>query len=343
MVLLKLFALCLLVGLFIFFVSLFIKKRRYEKTEYFLQTKTPYFTVWFNKGRLGEFYTYRYLETLPGQKRYLFNLYMPKNGEDTTEIDVILLHESGIYVFESKNYSGWIFGTETQPYWTQTLSNGKGPAHKTRFFNPIMQNKVHLKWLQNFLADDTLPFYSYIVFSDRCTLKSITLTSGEHTVVNRYDLLSAVRQNAAKAGALLSPEKIETLYTLLYPFTQTDAEKKATHVEKIQQKYPEPSAQPKPAKSKQTSEEKTMPEPEYADAKKDAPPPAPANPPEASGEKSTVPAALSENGTAEGEICPRCGGNLVLRTASKGKHCGKQFLGCSNFPKCRYTKNIPGE
>ena len=37
-------------------------------------------------------------------------------------------------------------------------------------------------------------------------------------------------------------------------------------------------------------------------------------------------------------ICPRCGGKLVLRTAKKGENAGNSFYGCSNFPKCRYTK-----
>ncbi len=39
------------------------------------------------------------------------------------------------------------------------------------------------------------------------------------------------------------------------------------------------------------------------------------------------------------KICPRCGGKLVLRTAHRGDHAGKQFYGCSNFPKCRYIEN----
>ena len=50
------------------------------------------------------FYTYRCLRQLPGYKRFLFNCYLPKQDGEKTEIDVIFLHESGIYVFESKNY-----------------------------------------------------------------------------------------------------------------------------------------------------------------------------------------------------------------------------------------------
>ena len=40
------------------------------------------------------------------------------------------------------------------------------------------------------------------------------------------------------------------------------------------------------------------------------------------------------------EVCPRCGGELILRTAKKGQNSGNQFYGCSNFPKCRYIKNL---
>jgi len=33
-------------------------------------------------------------------------------------------------------------------------------------------------------------------------------------------------------------------------------------------------------------------------------------------------------------VCPKCGGRMVARTA---KNSGKQFVGCSNFPKCHHT------
>ncbi len=276
-----------------------IQDKLYKKTEYYDQTKNSYLSVLFDKGRLGEFYTYKYLKPLDGYRRYLFNLYIPKEDEETTELDVVLLHESGIYVFESKNYSGWIFGTETQKYWTQTLPVGRGRSQKNKFLNPILQNKGHLKWLQAFLADQTLPFYSYIVFSDRCTLKKINLTSDEHYVVKRYDLLSAVRQNIVKAGKRLSPEKIDALFENLYPLTQIDEVGKIAHIKNIQQKTQK-------SVSKPTSLVEVTPE------------------------------------TAE-STCPRCGGKLVIRTAKKGERQGKQFLGCSNFPKCRYIEDLPDE
>lgn len=273
------------------------RKKQYEKTEYYQQTHIPYMNVRFNKGRLGEYYTYKYLEALTGYKRYLFNLYIPKNNGETTELDVVLLHETGIYVFESKNYSGWIFGAEYQQYWTQTLHNGRGRTQKNQFYNPILQNKGHIKWLQTFLNDHTVPFYSYIVFSDRCTLKNITLTSGNHFVVNCYNLLHMIQQNITKVGILLSKNRIDELFEKLYPLTQIDESEKIKHILNVQKVTQESNLQLKPT---------TM-----------------------------------ENSNIEEKLCPRCGGKLIVRIATKGDRKGKSFLGCSNYPKCKYIENIP--
>ena len=37
--------------------------------------------------------------------------------------------------------------------------------------------------------------------------------------------------------------------------------------------------------------------------------------------------------------CPRCGGNLVVRTARKGKNAGRRFWGCETFPQCRFVRD----
>jgi len=43
---------------------------------------------------------------------------------------------------------------------------------------------------------------------------------------------------------------------------------------------------------------------------------------------------------ASANVCPKCGGKMVLRTAQKGPNPGQKFWGCSNFPKCRSTKPL---
>ena len=43
---------------------------------------------------------------------------------------------------------------------------------KNRFYNPIKQNRTHIKWLQKYVGED-VPLFSIIVFSERCELKNL--------------------------------------------------------------------------------------------------------------------------------------------------------------------------
>ena len=49
---------------------------------------------------------------------------------------------------------------------------------------------------------------------------------------------------------------------------------------------------------------------------------------------------VKETDSGTGLICPRCGSELVVRTAKKGANVGNMFYGCSNFPRCRFVRNI---
>ena len=209
---------------------------RYRKSVYFKQTHNSYGKVLFNKGVKGEYLIWKCLRKLKGDARYLFNCYIPKDNGETTEVDIIMLHEAGIYVFESKNYSGWIFGTETQQFWTQTLPKGRRRSQKERFFNPIIQNKVHIKWLNRYLDKQSVRYCSYIVFSNRCTLKDITLTSGQHRVINRYNLLSTIKADIQSSGKRMTVEELDELYTKLQPLTQVEKSQKLSHVKNVKRK-----------------------------------------------------------------------------------------------------------
>jgi len=39
--------------------------------------------------------------------------------------------------------------------------------------------------------------------------------------------------------------------------------------------------------------------------------------------------------SARPPLCPKCGTAMTLRTAERGSNAGRQFFGCTNFPKCR--------
>ena len=66
--------------------------------------------------------------------------------DGTTQVDHIVLSRYGIFVIETKNMSGWIFGGETQTRWTQVMRR-----HKSQFQNPLRQNYHHVKVIQNLL------------------------------------------------------------------------------------------------------------------------------------------------------------------------------------------------
>ena len=101
-------------------------------------------------GRHGEKLTENELKfvNLLGRKgKILRNIYIPKGNGEMSEADVVYITQKGIFVFESKNYSGWIFGDEKDTYWTASLPGGQ----KNRFYNPIRQNRTHIKWLQKYV------------------------------------------------------------------------------------------------------------------------------------------------------------------------------------------------
>jgi ribosomal protein S18 acetylase RimI-like enzyme len=211
---------------------LFLRKRAYERTEYFAATHTPYRTVRRDLGLWGEYLTYRRLCDLPGEKKFLFNCYVPKDKRGYSEIDLILLHSSGVYVFESKNYSGWIFGNEADSHWTQSFRNG----HKERFYSPIKQNSTHIRTLLHFLPGlSPEAVQSVIVFSERCTLRRITLTTDQHIVIKRDQLPRAIASLARRQ--IFNAQQIDALYQRLFPQTQLSPEEKRDHVNRVESRH----------------------------------------------------------------------------------------------------------
>lgn len=185
-------------------------------------------------GHFGEYLIDYALNSLPGYSKKMCNVYLPYKGR-TSEIDVIMLHETGIYVFESKNYSGWIFGDEKSQYWTQCLNTNA----RNRFYNPIMQNQTHIKALQKYLTlEDAQNIFSYIIFSQRCELKKISNSSENITIVRRPDMLKALRKRIKNLPSYYTTEQIEEMYKILLPLTNVTEAEKAEHIKQIEKIKP---------------------------------------------------------------------------------------------------------
>lgn len=115
------------------------------------------------KGRLGEKMVSKQLGRLPGREFIILNdLMLPASNGRTSQIDHVVISTRGIYVVETKSHAGRISGQETSQYWQQHLSS------QTRsFYNPLLQNKSHLRALRRLLpkADKSL-FSAATVFTE---------------------------------------------------------------------------------------------------------------------------------------------------------------------------------
>ena len=118
------------------------------------------------------------------------DIYLNNGNGKYSQIDLVVATKVGIVVFEVKEYSGWIFGTENQINWTQILAYGK---RKYKFYNPILQNKKHVEDLKKFYHFDNIPVFSMIVFFGDCEFKNIidlpsrTFLTKSNKVINRFN------------------------------------------------------------------------------------------------------------------------------------------------------------
>lgn len=117
----------------------------------------------------------------------------------TNQIDTIIISTRGIFVIETKNYRGSIFGDEGSEYWKcyypSRVKNKKRTFKKLRrdLFNPVKQNNSHISALKVLLKQFNVPYYSIIVFNEDANLKVETLTHVVHIsnllgLINKYKL-----------------------------------------------------------------------------------------------------------------------------------------------------------
>ncbi|WP_312702669.1 nuclease-related domain-containing protein [Stutzerimonas nitrititolerans] len=86
---------------------------------------------------------------------------------NTPDVDHVFLAPYGIFVLETKNMSGWIFGSEKQAQWTQKLYK-----RTFKFQNPLRQNYKHLKVLEATLGISPEHLHSVITFVGGSTFKT---------------------------------------------------------------------------------------------------------------------------------------------------------------------------
>ena len=140
---------------------------------------------------------------LPAQDyRQLHDVTLPiKNGE--TQIDHVLVSRFGVFVVETKNLNGWIFGRPGDRTWTQRFQNGARYA----FPNPLRQNAWHVRALSDMLVPRGIPMraiHSVVAFVGGAEIKTVM----PRNVTVGCDFVRYIRSFSASA---LMPWQVETV------------------------------------------------------------------------------------------------------------------------------------
>ena len=152
-----------------------------------------------DKGVEGERKVARKLNSCATEYSRLINdvVLLDSKGK-TYQIDHIFINENGIWIIETKNWSGCIYGTDEQKEWTQVLAYGK---EKNRIYSPVKQNLTHAYKIQQELGRSVIPLVVF-VSADIKNVKSSYVCSIDN-------LPRILRKNY---GVSLSTREIEWYY-----------------------------------------------------------------------------------------------------------------------------------
>ena len=178
------------------------------------------------KGARGERRVNRALLTGLNKNEYriLSDLIVPVGGV-TSQVDHVVVSRYGIFVIETKNMSGWIFGSGDQKTWTQVFKGGK----KQSFQNPLHQNYGHVKAVQAALDIDEATVHNLVAFVG----DAIPKTPMPDRVAWGMRELSA--QIAQRRQFLYSEEQVQTFVRTLNEIApESTKDLKRQHVQNIE-------------------------------------------------------------------------------------------------------------
>lgn len=139
-----------------------------------------------SKGKVGEMVVKYRLKKLPAEEYIVLNDVLLPTQKGTSQIDHLVISVYGIFVIETKFYTGWIYGSEYSEYWTQNIFGAK-----YKFYNPILQNAGHVRVLRYLLKDYGDVFiFPIVAFSLEADLKGNNLSS---CVIYWHQVVPAIR------------------------------------------------------------------------------------------------------------------------------------------------------
>lgn len=152
------------------------------------------------RGAIGEVRVNRSLRAALGDDYQLFHDLMLPLRDSTTQVDQVIVSPFGIFVVETKNMSGWIFGSADQAQWTQVIFR-----RKSKFQNPLRQNFQHVKAVQSLLGISAHKVHGIVAFVGNASPRSATPAG----VV--WSIQSLAQQIRSRRLVVLSDEEVRTI------------------------------------------------------------------------------------------------------------------------------------
>lgn len=226
-------------------------------------------------------------------------------GELSAQIDYMVFTRKRIYVIECKNLIGDITIDNDGNFVRKYELFGK--IIKEGIYSPITQNERHMEVIKNIRAAAKGNFISRALFETNYerNYKSLIVLANPKTILNDRNAKKEIKQKVYRADQLI--RVIKEMDAEVKDFSYSDKDMK-----QLAQFFLS-------ASEKNMSDYSRKYEEMIEKCNKD--------------KKEAV-------NIQEKKVCPRCGADLVVRISKKGNNAGKQFWGCSTFPKCRYIENI---
>ncbi len=156
-----------------------------------------------------------------GRARLINNLTFENGTGRSTEIDHVFINENGVWLIETKRFSGEIFGDDGAETWRRVKRSGE----VTTFRNPVMQSEGHERSVRRALNDRTMPMFSIVVFAEG----NLTGVHSRKT----FPLCDLKRLVQTRQKNLLSDRKIEETHRRFLRLQQEMGVDRAQHLRNV--------------------------------------------------------------------------------------------------------------
>ena len=165
------------------------------------------------KGAIGEGTVNLILSRLPEPDYVLIKNVTLPTEDGTTQIDHVVVSKFGLFVVETKNMKGWIYGSPTKKVWTQKIYR-----HTSTFQNPLHQNYKHTKALETAMGCNPECIRSLVVFTGSCIFKTsmpdnVTYASGCLDYIQQFTLPVFTDAEVRNMIGLLNQIKLKPSFT----------------------------------------------------------------------------------------------------------------------------------